>query len=256
MNKNFYSFFIFNCLLYLVLLANCTNHSSNNIPTITIAAAAHLEKVLNEIGKDFEAESNIKPIFSFGATSNLAKQIENNAPFDMFISADVKTVDLLIEKNLLIPTSKRIYAQGKLVVWWPQNAKSFPTSLKDLANPEFKRIAIANPEIAPYGKAAKEALQNSDLWSEVEKKIVYGENVAMAYQYAKTANTDLAIIARSLVDPQDKYLLVAENLYQPLDQALATVGKSQNIVLVEKFDTFLVSSKAKALFEKYGYKMP
>lgn len=246
------------CLCFL-LATNCKDlqiNKSNPQETLIIAAAANLEKPLSEIGREFENQTKTKLIFSFGATSNLAKQIENNAPFDIFIAADVKTIDLLIAKNYLIPTSKKIYAQGKLILWWSKDSNTFPNSLEDLTKEQFKRIAIANPEIAPYGKAAKETLEKTSIWSQVEQKIVYGENIAIAYQYAKTKNVEVALISRSQAEPTDKFLLVDDTLHQPLDQALAIVTNSKTISLAEKFSVFLSDSKGRALLEKYGYSVP
>lgn len=238
-------------LVFLLISCNSNQNFKLENQTLTIAAAANLETVLTEIGKDFQTETKIKPIFSFGATGNLAKQIENGAPFDLFLAADVKTIDLLIAKNHVINSSKQVYARGRLVLYYADNITI--NSLTDLTKPEFKQIAIASPELAPYGLAAKQALQNIGIWSNIEKKIVYAENVNMALQYAKTGNVQAAFVARSLVSDQDKYLIVDESLHSPLDQALAIVTRSKNKELAEKFTLFLATQKSKTLLEKFGY---
>jgi molybdate transport system substrate-binding protein len=238
-------------LVFLLLSCNSSQNFKLENQILTIAAAANLETVLTEIGKDFQIETKIKPIFSFGATGNLAKQIENGAPFDLFLAADVKTVDLLIEKNQLVSSSKKVYARGGLVLYH-QNDITI-NNLMDLTKVEFKQIAIASPELAPYGLAAKQALQNLGIWANIENKIVYAENVNMALQYAKTGNVQAAFVARSLVSNQDKYLIVDESLHFPLDQALAVVTRSKNKELAEKFALFLTNQKSKTLLEKFGY---
>ena len=246
---------MFRLLIFLLifLLVGCTISQNTNLEnqTLTIAAAANLETVLTEIGKDFQTETKIKPTFSFGATGNLAKQIENGAPFDLFLAADVKTIDSLIEKNQVVSSTKKIYAQGRLVLYLQNNITI--NNLMDLTKVEFKQIAIANPEIAPYGLAAKQALQNLGIWENIEKKVVYAENVNMALQYAKTENVQAAFVARSLINAQDQYLIVDKSLHFPLDQALAVVTRSKNKELAEKFALFLTTQKSKTLLEKFGY---
>src|SRR5690349_21033649 len=119
-------------LLVLLCLINCKpssdkpEHNSTGEKSLIIAAAANLEPALNELGQSFQTESGIKPTFSFGATGNLARQLENGAPFDLFYAADVKTIDGLITKGLLTPESRRIYARGKLAVWWPPDSAITP----------------------------------------------------------------------------------------------------------------------------------
>lgn len=246
---------MFRLLIFLLifLLIGCTISQNTSLEnqTLTVAAAANLETVLTEIGKDFQTETKIKPTFSFGATGNLAKQIENGAPFDLFLAADVKTIDSLIEKNQVVSSTKKVYAQGRLVLYLQNN--STINNLMDLTKVEFKKIAIASPEIAPYGLAAKQALQNLGIWENIEKKVVYAENVNMALQYAKTGNVQAAFVARSLVNDQNKYLIVDKSLHFPLDQALAVVTRSKNKELAEKFALFLTTQKSKTLLEKFGY---
>lgn len=246
---------MFRLLIFLLifLLIGCTISQNTSLEnqTLTVAAAANLETVLTEIGKDFQTETKIKPTFSFGATGNLAKQIENGAPFDLFLAADVKTIDSLIEKNQVVGSTKKVYAQGRLVLYLQNNITI--NNLMDLTKVEFKKIAIASPEIAPYGLAAKQALQNLGIWENIEKKVVYAENVNMALQYAKTENVQAAFVARSLVNDQNKYLIVDKSLHFPLDQALAVVTRSKNKELAEKFALFLTTQKSKTLLEKFGY---
>lgn len=223
---------------------------------LTIAAAANVEPVFTELGKQFETETGVKVVFSFGATGNLAKQIENGAPFDLFAAADIKTIDSLVTKGQILPSSKRIYARGKLVLLSLPEAKQFPKSLEELTTLEFKKIGIANPEVAPYGAAAKESLVATGVWPKIENRIVYGDNVGIVYQYAKTGNIDLAFIPLSLVNPGEKFLIIDEKLYKPIDQALGILKSSTHIEVAREFDEFLASKKGQTTLEKFGYTLP
>lgn len=249
-------FFIF-FLLINSLACNSTPKTENPIEKrLIIAAAANLEPAFTEMAKEFQSETGVKVVFSFGATGMLGKQIENGAPFDLFVSADVKTVENLEAKGEILSGSKRIYAQGKLVLSWPQDTKQVPLSLEDIVKAEFKRIAIATPEVAPYGAAAKESLQNAGFWEKVESRIVYGENVNTVYQYAKTGNVDLIFIPLSLIKPGEKYLAIDEKLHKPINQALGIIKRSKQIELAKQFDTFLAGQKGHNILEKFGYSLP
>ncbi|MEW6736457.1 MAG: molybdate ABC transporter substrate-binding protein, partial [Acidobacteriota bacterium] len=147
-------------------------------------------------------------------------------------------------------------ARGRLVVWWPQDAKETPASLEDIVKPVFKRIAIAKPDLAPYGAAAKESMEAVGIWPKVEAKIVYGENVNAAYQYAKTGNVELVFIPFSLVKPGEKFITVDEKLHKPIDQALCIIKQSKHPELAKKFDDFLKGEKGRTMLEHFGYTIP
>ncbi|KAF0250361.1 MAG: molybdate transport system substrate-binding protein [bacterium] len=248
-------------LIFFLLVNTLACNNTSKIETTTekkliIAAAANVEPAFTEIAKEFQAETGIEVVFSFGATGMLGKQIENGAPFDLFVSADVKTVESLESKDEILSASKRIYAQGKLVLTWPQDTKQVPLSLEDITKPEFKKIAIATPDIAPYGAAAKESLQNIGIWEKVESRIVYGENVSTVYQYAKTGNVALAFVPLSLIKNGEKFLVIDEKLHKPINQALGIVKRSKQLELAKQFDAFLAGQKGHNILEKFGYRSP
>jgi molybdate transport system substrate-binding protein len=246
--------------LWLLLLSMVSCRPERAQPaaerSLTIAAAANLSPAFTQLGKDFEAHTGIKIIFSFAATGNLARQIENGAPYDLFAAADVKTVDKLISQGYARAESKRIYARGKLILWWRPDATEYPSSLADLRKPQFQRIAIAKPEIAPYGAAAQEALTAAGLWTQLADKVVYGESVNAAHQFAKTGNTEVAFIPFSLAAAGEKFLVVDEKLYQPIDQALCITKQCQQPARAQQFAQFIAGEQARALLIKYGYSLP
>ena len=205
----------------------------------------------------FEAQARIPLTFSFAATGALAKQVENGAPFDLFISADVATVDRLISAGVLSSETKRIYARGQLTVWTRAGSEVTLTQLGDLTQPQIKSIAIANPELAPYGRAAIEALTASGLLNQVREKLVFGENVNQALQYAQSGNAEAAFIPLSLTKrSQGQFIRVDGRLHQPIDQALAVVRASPRAQVAQRFADFVTGAEGRRTLEKYGYTVP
>jgi molybdate transport system substrate-binding protein len=139
---------------------------------LTVAAAANLTNVFGEIGRAFKAKTGVDAIFSYGSTAELTQQIDNGAPFDLFAAADTEHVDSLVSTRKLIANSRAIYALGQLALWIPQGERSGIRALKDLAGQNVRFIAVAQPELAPYGQATIEVLKNADLWKVVQPKIV------------------------------------------------------------------------------------
>src|SRR4051812_15760941 len=168
-------------LLALSLFVGCSDRSrpeNHGHPAIDIAAAASLTNCFTELGKAFEQSTGVKAVFSFGASGDLARQIENGAPFDVFASADVASVERLENKNELTAGTKAIYARGHLVLWTPPGGRIELQGIQDLTRGDVDRIAVAKPDIAPYGRATVETLQALGIWEKVRPKIVYGENVS------------------------------------------------------------------------------
>ena len=226
-------------------------------PQITVAAAANLTEAFEEIGKQFTAKTGIRLVYSFGSTADLTKQIENGAPFDAFASADVEHIDELNRKGLIIPETRALYARGRLVLWIPPPSQAVISQIEDVTKPEVKIISIAQPELAPYGKASVEALQALKIWAQIETKVVYGANVSQVKQYASAGNADVAFIPLSLVKPNEgKYIEVDEKLHQPIDQAMGVVKASGKQEQARRFASYILSSEGQALLERYGYRKP
>lgn len=222
---------------------------------ILVAAAANMSEPLSEMSAAFEAQSQIHVKFSFGATGALAKQIENGAPFDLFVAADVATVDRLIQTGYLRGETKHVYARGQLVLWTRDGSGIQLTTLDDVMKPETKRVAVANPELAPYGRAAIESLTASGLLERVKGKLVYGESVNQAWQFAESGNAEVAFIPRSLtLRRTGTFIEVDERLHAPLDQALAVVNTSERAAAARTFADFVTSEAGRRVLARFGYK--
>lgn len=222
-----------------------------------MAAAANLTDVFAEVGRAFKARTGVEVIFSYGATAQLAQQIDNGAPFDLFAAADTKHVDDLVSAGKLLSQSRRVYAQGQLALWIPGAKQSEFRELRDLRGPKIHFIAVAQPELAPYGLAAVEALKNAGLWDGVRSKVVYANSVNMAKQFATSGNAEAAFTAYSLVLHEGGTVLkVDSHLYHPLDQAMATVASSVRMEAARKFQAFLLGDEGRAILTNSGYLVP
>ncbi len=220
---------------------------------INVAIAANLTRVFAEIGQTFERQTGIHLVTSFGATTQLAQQIEHGAPYDVFAAADTEHVDQLARKGLIFEDTRAIYARGKLVLWVP-GSRTPVDRLEDLARADVTHIAVANPQLAPYGRAAVETLHALRLWEAVEPRIVYAQNVSMATQYAATGNADAAFTALALVyDKAGRKIEVPAHLHAPIDQAIAVLRGSAKPEQARKLVAFITGRRAREIFKRYGY---
>lgn len=243
----------------VLLLCGCSRRTSgeHDSKEITVAAAANLTDAFEELGKRFTSQTGIKVVYSFGSTADLTKQIENGAPFDVFAAADIEHVDELNTKGFVVPETRVLYARGRLVVFFPATTHAPINRIEDILSPDIKTIAIAKPDLAPYGKASVEALRALNLWSRIEPKVVYGSNVSQAKQYASTGNADVAFIPLSLVKPNDgRYIEVDAALHQPIDQALAIVKNSSKQEQARRFTDYIMSAEGQTVLRDYGYSRP
>jgi molybdate transport system substrate-binding protein len=244
-------------LLALACVTACKDKPVTTVPAqgeLTVAAASDLTPAFEEIGREFESTHKIKVIFMFGSTGLLARQIENGAPVDLFAAANVSYIDQLDQKGLIIPDSKAIYARGRITLWTPNDSTLRLAGIADLARPEVQRIAIANPDHAPYGLAARQALESAGIWERVQAKLVYGDNIRQTLQYAETGNVDVAIVALSLsTQSHGRWSLIPEELHQPIDQGLGIVKSSKNEQAARAFADFLRGPQGRAIMKKYGF---
>lgn len=224
---------------------------------LRIAAAADLTRAFGEIGRVYETQTGQKTVFIFGASGQLARQIENGAPYDVFASANEEYVTQLERKNLIASGTKQVYAQGKLVLWTRKDGPALPATLADLVQPRYARIAIANPDSAPYGLLAKQALQAAGIWDKVQAKLVTGENIQQTLQFAASGNADIAFVSRSLAsDGTGMFKPIPERLYPPLFQALAVLQASRQAERARNFARFVTGPAGQTILKKYGFEAP
>jgi molybdate transport system substrate-binding protein len=232
-------------LLILLILSGSLSTLFAQPAELLVAAASDLSSIQSLLADGFAAPVR----FTFGSSGMLTRQIENGAPFDVFLSASEEFTDQLLKKNRIDRDSRRVYAIGRLALW--SSLGSFRTAA-DLRRARV--IAIANPQHAPYGKAAMQALFQLGLAGELKDRIVFAENVRQALQFAESGNADVAITAWSFVYNRDGVLL-PEELHAPLRQIGAVVNKTKNRKQAQAFLDFLVSEKGRALFAQNGFNL-
>jgi molybdate transport system substrate-binding protein len=248
-------------LLAGLVVAGCKSDASkdnqNEPQDLTVAAASNLTDAFAEIGPRFTSKTGIKVVFSFGATADLAKQTENGAPFDVFAAADTEHVEQLESKGLLTPGTRAIYARGRLVMWLPPGSNLKAERIQDITAKQFERIAIAKPDVAPYGRATVESLRALGIWDDIEGRVIYAQNVSQTKQYAATGNAEVAFIPLALVKPgEGSYIEVSEELHRPIDQAVGIVKESTKQAQARQFVDFLLGAEGQELLSKKGYRSP
>jgi len=248
-------YILFAALTGLALLfASCGRNPAATVVAkseITVAAAANLVDAFGTIGPHFEAATGIHPVFSFASTAQLTQQIENYAPFDVFAAADSEHIAKLEKEKLLVPGSRAVYAQGVLAMWIPPGAKAQVSRIEDLDSPSVRVIAIANPELAPYGKAALEVLMRQPDWQRIKPKIVYAENISMAKQYGMSHNADVVFTAFSLVLHESGTVVRVSS--EGLQQELGVIAASRRRAEAQKFADFLLRGNGRDILTQFGY---
>lgn len=231
--------------------------------TPTIAAASDLKFALEDIARDYERATGKQVKLTYGSSGNFLRQIQQGAPFDMFMSADEAFVDKLAEEGLAADKGT-LYAVGRIVLFTPKGSTvkpddkmaDFATALKD---GRLKKFAIANPEHAPYGRAAQEALTALGLWQGVQPLLVLGENVSQAAQFAASGSTQGGIFALSLaISPAfsdaGTYAILPETLHKPIRQKMVVLKRGESSA--RGFYDYLQQPAARAVLRRYGFVLP
>jgi len=248
-------------LLVKIALLACLVSSAQSLKgqTLRIAAASDLQFVMNDLAGRYEKATGTRVAVSYGSSGNLRTQIENGAPFDLFFSADVQYPKLLITEGFAIGGSLYVYAHGRLVLWAPDgaNLQLADRGFAALKDRRIQRIAIANPEHAPYGRAAVAALQKAGIYDEVKTKLVFGENISQAAQFAQSGSAQVGILALSLTFVEsmkggERWEVPAE-FYSPPEQAAVVIKASANRAAAETFLEYVKSGPAQELLGKYGF---
>jgi molybdate transport system substrate-binding protein len=246
------------CLLVVsMILAGCRLNPMRDTGQpvmLTISAASDLSPAFREIGSLFEAQTGVKTSFNFGSTGQLAQQIEQGAPVDLFAAADVSRIDTLETKGLVLPDTKKAYALGRITLWTRADGPLRLDRVEDLLQPGVQRVAIANPDHAPYGVAARQAMQSAGVWEKIQDRLVLAENAQQTLQYAQTGNVDAAIVPLSLSDQGGgRWVLVPAELHQPIIQALAIVRGTAHEREARKFADFVAGPQGQEVLRRYGF---
>lgn len=242
------------CLFWVFLLATAPAIHAGEA---RIAVASNFLRTLYELAPLFEKRTGHYIVISPGSTGKLYAQIRQGAPYDVFLAADAKHPQLLEEEGLAVPGSRRSYAIGRLVLWSadPQRVRHGAQSLQST---EVRHIAIANPNTAPYGRATQQALEVLGMWGAVRSKLVWGEDVGQAFQFVATRNADLGFVSLAqLRNPNNKlagsYWEVPAKLYDPIIQEMVLLKTGQDDPAARAFVTFMQTSQAQQIIERYGY---
>ena len=230
---------------------------------LRVAAAADLAPVLPPILQEFQQATGIHAEATFQASAMLTSQIENGAPFDVFMSADLSYPKRLLDAGLAdtagsAPSATPVtYAKGTLVLWARKDSQLPPPSFDLLRSPALKRLAIANPERAPYGRAAVAALTSLNLYNDLKPRIVTAENISQTAQFAESGNADAGLISlTSALTPQlansGSYFVIPRDLYPPIEQGMVIVSKTTQREAAHKLLDFLLSPPVQAEFAKNG----
>jgi molybdate transport system substrate-binding protein len=230
--------------------------------TVTVAAASDLIYAMNEIATTFERATGCAVRVSTGSSGNFLSQIENGAPFDVFFSADIDYPKKLETEGRAAPGSTYLYAVGKIVLWVRNDSRlDISKGFAVLRDPGVRKIAIANPQHAPYGRAAEEALRNAGFYDDIKNRLVLGENISQTAEFVESGNADVGILALSLaVSPglkdKGRFWRIPENFYAPIQQGVVILRSSKNPAGAQRFLDYIKSPAMTALLERYGFVLP
>jgi len=266
-NKNA-RFFASALLVASIVLAGASGwaqekEKESNSAALVVAAAADLSAVLKEIGDRFEKKTGATVKLAFGASGAFTQQIQNGAPFDLFFSADMDYPRQLISAGDADAASLYQYAIGKLVLWVSADSKLDVEhqGMNILLDPSVKKIAIANPQHAPYGRAAVAALKHAAIYDRIADRLVLGENISQAAQFVESGNAQAGFVALAHASApamrgKGKYWEVPADFYPPLAQGVVVLSHSQHKKEAADFLEFMKTKEVSELLEKYGFTLP
>jgi molybdate transport system substrate-binding protein len=230
--------------------------------TLRVAAASDLQFAMKDLAGQYERQSGKKVEVSYGSSGNFRAQIENGAPFDVFFSADAQYPEQLVKAEVADAQTLFTYAQGHLVIWAAPGANLHleEKGFEALKDPRVVKIAIANPEHAPYGRAAVAALQKVGLYDQLKSKLVLGENISQTAQFVQSGSAQAGLIAMSLTYAEsmkggDSWEIPADD-YPPILQKAVVVNASQNKSAAKAFLAYVKSEEGRQILSKYGLSSP
>lgn len=224
---------------------------------LTVSAAVSLSEALQEIKSLYQRSRSVNISYNFGASGALQQQISQGAPVDVFFSAATKQMDTLQRQNLLVPGSRRNLLNNRLVLITPRNAPAL-RSIRDLSRPQVKRIAIGEPKSVPAGQYAQEVLTNLRLFSSIKPKLIYASNVRQVLSYAGSGNVDAGFVYFTDARASNSVRVgvsAPENLHSPIVYPVAALKNSKNATAARQFVQFLAGAQARAVFQKYGFRI-
>jgi len=224
--------------------------------TVTIAVAANFLAPAERLAAAFEADSGHRVVTASGSTGQLYAQIVNGAPFDLLLAADAERPRLLAESGVGVPGTVATYAIGRLALWSRDAGRVDSSTLSHLGDTAFRWLAIAEPEVAPYGQGARQVLEHLGLWDALQSRIVRGQSVAQTFALAETGNADLAFVALSQAvayQGNASFAIVPAGLHEPIRQDLVLLRRAADNAAARAFLGFLQSPAAAGIIENYGY---
>lgn len=226
---------------------------------ITIAAAADLQSAMQDVAARFQDETGKTVKLIYGSSGNFFQQIQNGAPFDIFFSANLEYPKKLEAAGLTVPGTYYQYAKGKIVIWVPKDSKlDLSSGLHSLLDPSVKKIAVANPQHAPYGQAAVAAMQKENVYDKVKDKFVLGENISQTASFVISGSADVGIVALSLalspnMKDRGRYAEVPVSEYPPIEQACVVLSSSKNKETARQFLLFVKTVAVADILRSYGF---
>ncbi len=246
----------------VVLLAILSMGSYARAQSVKVAAAADLKFAMTELTSQFEKQSGAKLDVTYGSSGNFLTQIQNGAPFDLFFSADSEYPKKLEAAGLTEPGTLRDYAVGHIVIWTPHDSgiDAAKAGWQSLLDQRVKKIAIANPEHAPYGRAAVAAMKKAGIYEQVKDKLVYGENISQAAEFVQSGNAQAGIVALSLgvslaMKNGNKWEIPADS-YPPIKQAAVMLKASKNKDAARRFLDFVSGPQSREILQRFGFTDP
>jgi molybdate transport system substrate-binding protein len=230
---------------------------------LLVAAASDLLPAFTELGRSFEAATGEEVVFAFGSSGQLAQQLLEGAPMDLYASADVAYVDRVVAAGIGDPATQVTYAFGRIAIWSPASRWRGWETLTDVADDdEVRFVAIANPEHAPYGRAAREALEIEGVWETIQPRLVFGENISDTQRLAATGDADVAIVALSLAlaaheAGEGSWTLLDADHHDPLQQDLVvTAADPDRAALAARFVELVGSEEGQQVMRRFGFVVP